>query len=657
MTDDVIDQLAQLVATTSEQFGRTFNHAQAGRDDRVDLAVVANADPSVEPVVACLRFARVNGFAKHLLRCCIDDQVAGPLTLAEGRTFADLCRLHAGIETPVDPGSMAQAVAALEHDTAARERRRALDQGYRPEAINETGFDCNAKQHGEQVQSTMAMVCRIDDSRGNVLGSGILIAPHLVATAAHVVERHVDASGIAKPEGAKRIKVKLNALSMAANGEAPVDLDADWLAGFAPSDHRPGDDGRMSLPPAHDLIDSHDVAILRLKGAPGWLRGWIDVEGARAEVDPARTGLCFHHHPGGAAQSISIGSHLGGHGCRFLHSCSSIPGSSGGPLLDHDARLVGLHHGCLEDEPDTPNLGGGGGWLADWWAAHPDLRVAPPEVSPFWEIRSSGPVGSGEPVIGFDAMQQRVWDAQRHEDPVCAVTTIPAYAGRILGSLISKMLPSDRAQVVTLSRADLNGYVTAAVNEANPVTAMLAAMAGRLGAPAIVTDPARSSEKVATDPVNAAQYANELADRLLRMQTFRTLWLVVNVGDGNLPSAMSEALGYLYRTVVSLPRGRGKLVIVGSDPLIRAAVAGLMEDVVQVVEWPFHRPDDAALERFILRWCRETRQTQRVQAGAIEFMDMFRSMADAAVETEFGGDWYAALCASLRRNLIERNAR
>ena len=43
-------------------------------------------------------------------------------------------------------------------------------------------------------------------------------------------------------------------------------------------------------------------------------------------------------------------------------------------LLDHDARLVGLHHGFLEDEPDQPALAGGGEWLADWWDRNPALR-------------------------------------------------------------------------------------------------------------------------------------------------------------------------------------------------------------------------------------------------------------------------------------------
>lgn len=657
LSDEVLDQLAQLVTATPEQFGRTFLRAQEGRDERADLAVVANADAGAGPVLACLRFARSHAFMKQLLRCCIDDLVAGPLSVPAGRTFADLCRLHADIEIPLDAAVMAGALESLGRDASDLDRRRKIAQGYRPEAIQETGFDCNAQQHGEQVQATMGMVCRIDDARGNMLGSGVLIAPHLVATAAHVVDRHVDDDGTGKPEGARRIKVRLNALSTAAGGEAPADLDQSWLAGFAPSHHRPAADGGMTLPPAGELTDSHDVAILRLKGAPGWLRGWVDVERSRDAVDPARRGLCLHHHPGGAAQAISVGSHLGPHGCRFLHSCSTIPGSSGGPLLDHDARLVGLHHGNLKDEPDTPNLAGGGGWLADWWSRNPGTRVAPPEVSPFWEIRVSGPPGSGEPVIGFDGMQGRIWGAQRGAEPLCAVATMSLYAGRVLASLIGKMLPADRAQVVAISRADLGRYAADAVRGTSPVTSMLSAMGERFGAPPPAGDPVRSSAEVATDSVTAAQFANELADRLLRMQTSRSLWLVVNVGDGNLPSATSEALGYLYRAIVGLPGGRGKLVVVGSDVTIRAAVVGLVEDVVGVTDWPFPKPDDAAIERFILRWCQETRQTQTVRAGAVEFLHMFKRDADGIVDVEFGGDWYSALCASLRRNLIERDGR
>lgn len=654
LSDQVLEQLADMVETNSEQFARTFLRAQHDRDERRDLAVVVNADPGIDPIHACFRYARAEGFLKHLLRCCIDDQVAGPLSEPAGRTFADLCQLHADIQLPISADAFREAAADLDRDTVARERERAERQGFRPEAINEAGFDCNAKQHGEQVQSTIAMVCRIDDARGRMLGSGVLIAPHLVATAAHVVETHVNEAGEAQPEGARRIRVKLNAFTTSAVDESPENLDDDWLAGLAASDHRPDDKGRMTLPAAEDLTDSHDVAVLRLKGAPGWIRGWVDVTRARAPVDSSRRGLCFHHHPGGAAQVISMGSHLGAHGCRFLHNCSSIPGSSGGPLLDHDARLVGLHHGFLEDEPDQPALAGGGEWLADWWDRNPALRSTAPEKSPFWEIRTSGSPGTGEPVIGFDRMQERVWSAQRGESPLCAVATMSASAGRVLGGLVAKMLPSDRAEVVVLTRSELNRYAAIGIGGATPVTTVLQAMAGRLEAPPANADPILSGSEVATDSVVATQLANELAERLRRVQTSRTLWMIVNVGDGNLPSAVSEALGHLYRTVLGLSKGRGKLLVIGSDPLIRAPVAGLVEDIVAMTEWDFPKPDDAAIERYMHRWSLATAQSQVVRAGAVEFLPMFKQAADQAADREHGGDWYAALCATLRRDLTGR---
>lgn len=653
IADDVLQKLTALVIATPEQFARTFLRAQSERDSRSDLAIVINAEDQYPWVETCLRYAREHGFLRRLLRCAIADQAAGTLSEPSGRTFVELCSLHAGIEPLFDIIGIGDVAAQLAAEDEAIVDEEAS--AYTPEAINPGGFDCLAKRYAAQIQSTIEMVCRVDDVENNVRGTGVLIAPHLVATAAHVVSRQIDPDTQAPRPGSDiNLKIRLNSLTADTDGDdRTIDVAEQWLVATKPCHFVPDANGKLALPPANEVVDSHDVAILRLKQAPGLTRGWVDVSLADQPVPAGRRGLVFHHHPGGADQSVSHGSHLGPHGSRFRHNCSSLNGSSGGPLVNHQARLVGLHHGRVEGA-DPANIGGGGGWLAGWWRDNPDEHMAPAELNPIWEL-GLGVAGTGEPVIGFESLQKRLWDAQRSDQPLCAIATMSLAAG-LTFSRVAERLPGDQAEVIVIKRAELDRISAAFGEGPKPTLGMVTALAARFGLPDSPPDPAHSTVDVATDSIRALRFMLEFESRLHSVQRHKSLWLFVNIGDGSLSTALSESLGYFYRAILGMNGGLGKLVILGTSPTMPSAVADLVGDMTStpISNWPFPRPDRAAVERYLRRWYQATGFDINTLPGRIADLPFVLGQVDKSAIFEFGDDWYGALAATLRDLLTRR---
>jgi len=92
-----------------------------------------------------------------------------------------------------------------------------------------------------------------------------------------------------------------------------------------------------------------DVAVLRVSGAPG--QRWGTLTFSTRAIGQEQ--VLVVEHPGGEPKSVSKKDcvvktpapiQAGRAGAEFGHLCDVMDGSSGSPILDHDYRVVGVHH-------------------------------------------------------------------------------------------------------------------------------------------------------------------------------------------------------------------------------------------------------------------------------------------------------------------------
>ncbi len=173
-----------------------------------------------------------------------------------------------------------------------------------------------------------AFRCRIRVG-GQVLGSGALVSPRLVLTAAHVI----DALTTADPANRPSLEI------VAADGNRYTARVA-WSLPF--HDSEPAG----NLPPP-EAMDTHpDVALLRLDQPLGRLFGQM----ALPERLPDWTGpglFALIHFPDGQQRGLSTGriQRDGPDDIRQFHTVNTEGGSSGGPGFDRDFTFLGLHQG------------------------------------------------------------------------------------------------------------------------------------------------------------------------------------------------------------------------------------------------------------------------------------------------------------------------
>ena len=98
-----------------------------------------------------------------------------------------------------------------------------------------------------------------------------------------------------------------------------------------------------------DVHYEHDVAVLKLAGAPGEDWGRLDFS---AEEPPDGENLLIVQHPAGQPKQVSktdckvLEPTADGRGedTDFAHGCDTLSGSSGSPVLNLRGQVVGLHH-------------------------------------------------------------------------------------------------------------------------------------------------------------------------------------------------------------------------------------------------------------------------------------------------------------------------
>uniref|UniRef100_A0AAN0NL45 Trypsin-like peptidase domain-containing protein n=1 Tax=Yoonia rhodophyticola TaxID=3137370 RepID=A0AAN0NL45_9RHOB len=179
---------------------------------------------------------------------------------------------------------------------------------------------------------SQAFRCRIQVG-GRVMGSGALVSPRMVLTAAHVIQQVLDAAEGDEP-----------ALEIIASDTKRYPARTAFALPCHPDEHS------GALPPA-TLAKAHmDVALLRIDHPLGRLYGHIKLPDAPHEWT-GHSRFFLVHFPSGADTGLSIGevTRQGAGDIRLPHNIAAAGGSSGGPGFGGDFQFLGIHQGRLGD--------------------------------------------------------------------------------------------------------------------------------------------------------------------------------------------------------------------------------------------------------------------------------------------------------------------
>jgi len=177
--------------------------------------------------------------------------------------------------------------------------------------------------------------CRLEFPPGQALGTGILVAPDLVLTNYHVVERQL------KGEASAADTVCRFGYARDANGlneGVTYGPAGEWSIANSPYDEVDTRGVGIASPL------SLDYALLRLRSA---VREAKPIRVMASSILPsAELPVLIVQHPAGTPQALAIGKSLGTNenGSRFRYDADTLGGSSGSPVLNQQMELVALHH-------------------------------------------------------------------------------------------------------------------------------------------------------------------------------------------------------------------------------------------------------------------------------------------------------------------------
>ncbi|MEV4131721.1 trypsin-like peptidase domain-containing protein [Dactylosporangium sp. NPDC049742] len=284
------------------------------------------------------------------------------------------------------------------------------------------------------------LVCRIDIGEQHI-GTGVLVRPQLVATAAHVLwdlfAKHPDGSLVLGPDGSPQAAEGSLARLTLTFGDVEDNLPDDpgttvRLAGTVAALH-PQWLARSSPPTPLErskaLADVSDISGIEAPEGP-WDLALIRLAQRRPMPRPVLRGRASRqpfqihvlHHPQGGGllgQPLlwSIGKldrQLGTPPVRWLHDANTLAGSSGAPVFDRYWRIVALHQGgsrvvdCADDAAGLPAASRNRAVpVRDWCERLDELDLV--ELTYLTELRRSPELGAGpHPVIGRQATQDWV---------------------------------------------------------------------------------------------------------------------------------------------------------------------------------------------------------------------------------------------------------
>lgn len=289
-------------------------------------------------------------------------------------------------------------------------------------------------------------------------GTGVLVGPHLVLTAWHVVRGLFaqDAAGVWKPDAAagSRLKVEFDDFvdlltPGAGTGNRQFGVHQDWCVVFSPC-HQEELNDRLPADLA-ELSGFWDYAVIRLAGTPGHERQWA-VLNRPGSVPEVRAGITVFQHPlgnpmrftPGAIAKPENGQEAAIPSARFLHIANSAGGSSGGPCFNQQFELFGLHQGewrQMEINRGVP--------LAQVKQHMGELPMPGAQDSRLWKL------GDFSPVVGCDGFQDLVWRAAMGGSPRLILLFGDGGRGKSFRLKVLKAMLPDSGHMKVELRADV----------------------------------------------------------------------------------------------------------------------------------------------------------------------------------------------------------
>jgi hypothetical protein len=324
------------------------------------------------------------------------DEIQGswPQVMAVWEAFRERFKFHLRADVGIidNRGFLAEALGAAIAKRRLRQLAMLLDErgllleGFEAlaEPFYEKGFQLQRYVGGvwqaqyaqgtlRKALETCGCVCSISID-GKHRGTGVLIRPTVVVTAAHVIEPLIDAGG--------QVAGSLQRLSLCFTDPdddtdppppIPAKLRSKWLGHYSPTADA---DVAVAVDSIDGLHDNGpwDRALIQLMEPPR--KGLM---GPRLYENPPPApefGIHILHHPAGPGDKAmpllwSLGQMtkaLGDPTLRWLHTANTNGGSSGAPCFDNSWRVVGLHQGGGADLNKTDQINRAvpiHGWLAD----------------------------------------------------------------------------------------------------------------------------------------------------------------------------------------------------------------------------------------------------------------------------------------------------
>jgi hypothetical protein len=192
-------------------------------------------------------------------------------------------------------------------------------------------------------------VCRVEPQVGAALGTGFLVAPNVVLTNFHVIEKRLLES----------LRVRFDHKVLPDRTLLQAGTVYRVTECLAYSRYSPAD--LMHPRPREATAEELDYAFLRVEGMPGEARvdgeprGWLELSRTREPFN-AGSPVLIVQHPEGQPMSVAVDEFLGVNPSRTrvtYRPCTG-PGSSGAPCFTRELRLAALHHSGGPRMPSSP---------------------------------------------------------------------------------------------------------------------------------------------------------------------------------------------------------------------------------------------------------------------------------------------------------------
>lgn len=330
---------------------------------------------------------------------------------------------------------------------------------------------------------------------GAAAGTGFLIAPMVVATAFHVLDRLVEHDGtrlVAREGTAGRLAFDFGHAIVLKDGflkdRKPDTIPAarDWL--FAASAYHPEEKLGLTVTNLDRLKDHYDFVLCRLASLVGIGLDGLTVE-REAQLGTAETKITIVQHPIGKPIKYARQSAHASNGIpyRVDHLVNTLGGSSGAPCLNDNLDLVAVHQAGPHDRfgvtvgpANAPPVNGPpmNGQVANRcipisWVS--DLIDNAPKTEPGLMPVTSLP--GSDIVLGRSALANWVWRnyltlprpgmpapaPNPSTRPILAIQTAGLQGKSFTARLLRAMLPQDRYRVIAIDMRDLEGLDTMAM--------------------------------------------------------------------------------------------------------------------------------------------------------------------------------------------------